>query len=106
MNSGLEDKVVIVAAASQGIGRACAQAFAQEGAKLAICSRNRESIESAAAEIRKLGVTCSAHVLDVSDHAAVKNFVQTVVSEHGRIDVCVPNAGGPPAKGFLETTEA
>jgi 3-oxoacyl-[acyl-carrier protein] reductase len=106
MNTGLKDKVVIVAAASHGIGRACAEAFAQEGATLAICSRNRESIEAAAADIRKLGAECSAHVVDVSDHAAVNNFVQTVVSQHKRVDVCVTNAGGPPAKGFLETTEA
>ena len=106
MNTGLKDRVVIVAAASHGLGRACAEAFAQEGAKLAICSRNREAIDTAAAGIRKLGAECSAHVVDVTDQGAVRSFVQEVAKQHGRIDVCVTNAGGPPAKGFLETTEA
>jgi 3-oxoacyl-[acyl-carrier protein] reductase len=106
MDTELKNKVVIVAAASQGLGRACAEAFATEGAKLAICSRNRDAIEAAAQGIRKHGVDCAAHALDVTDHPAVKKFVQAVVDQYGRVDVCVTNAGGPPAKGFLETTEA
>jgi 3-oxoacyl-[acyl-carrier protein] reductase len=105
MNTGLKDKVVIVAAASQGLGRACAEGFAAEGAKLAICSRNEASINEAAAFIGRHGAECSAHVVDVTDHAAVRRFVQAVADRHGRIDVCVTNAGGPPAKGFLDTTE-
>jgi 3-oxoacyl-[acyl-carrier protein] reductase len=106
MDTGLKNKVVIVAAASQGLGLACAEAFAGEGAKLAICSRNRESIEAAAAGVRQRGAECAAHALDVTDHAAVKAFVEAVVRQFGRVDVCVTNAGGPPSKGFLATTEA
>src|SRR5690242_10910271 len=105
MDTELKGKVVVVAAASQGIGRACAEAFAREGATLAICSRNQDSIEAAAIGIRKHGVPCSAHVLDVTQHEAVRSFIKAVTDQHGRVDVCVTNAGGPPAKGFLETTE-
>ena len=52
METGLKDRVVIIAGASQGIGRAAARAFAQEGAKLAIFSRNEKIINTAADELR------------------------------------------------------
>jgi 3-oxoacyl-[acyl-carrier protein] reductase len=103
MNTGLKDRVVIVAASSQGIGRATAEAFAAEGVKLAICSRNNDSINSAAQAIRRQhNVEVFPRALDVTDSTAVQNFVEAVVNEFGSVDVCVTNAGGPPAKRFLE----
>jgi len=105
MKSGLKDRVAIVAAASQGLGRATAEALGAEGARLAICSRNEKNINAAAAAIRdkyKADVWCQA--LDVTDERAVNRFVEAVAQRYGRVDVCVTNAGGPPARGFLATT--
>ena len=103
--TGLKDRVAIVAAASQGLGRAAAEALAGEGAKLAICSRNEKNIQAAAASLRdkyKVDVSCQA--LDVTDEKAIKKFVEAVAKKYGRVDVCVTNAGGPPARGFLATS--
>ena len=106
MDSGLKDRVVIVAASGQGIGRATAEAFAAEGCKLAICARSTQSLRLAAATIagkHKVPVHCEG--LDVRDAAAVRQFVANVAERYGGVDVCVTNAGGPPAKGFLATTD-
>ena len=105
MDLGLKDKRVIVAAASEGIARAAAEKFALEGARIAICSRDREKINRAADAIRTLsGMDVIAEALDVTDETAVTQFVQVVEQQYGGIDVCVTNAGGPPARMFLETT--
>jgi len=102
METGLKNKVAIVAASSQGIGRATAQAFAAEGCKVAMCARNPEALQAAANEIRNQ-YKCSvlAEPFDVTDEAAVRSFVARVIKELGSADICVTNAGGPPAKGFL-----
>jgi 3-oxoacyl-[acyl-carrier protein] reductase len=105
MDLGLKDRVVIVAASSRGIGQATAEAFAAEGCKLAICARSTQSLRSLAATIaaqHHVPVHCEG--LDVADAAAVHRFVANVAGRFGGVDVCVTNAGGPPAKGFLATT--
>ena len=105
METGLKGRVAIVAGASHGIGRATAAAFAQEGATLAIFSRNEKSITQAAEELRsRHKVDVYAQPLDITDSDAVNQFVQQTAAKFGRMDVCVPNAGGPPAKNFLSTT--
>ena len=105
METGLKDRVVIIAGASQGIGRAAAEAFTQERARLAIFSRNRERIHAAAEEIRSTYKTeVHGKALDATDTEGVQKFIHEVAERFGRIDVCIPNAGGPPAKNFLSTT--
>lgn len=105
MNTGLKDRVAVVAASSQGIGRATALALAAEGAHLALCARQPAPLEAVAREVSdRFGVETFTAAFDVSDDAAVRNFVQTAHGQFGRIDVCVTNAGGPPAKPFLSTT--
>ncbi len=105
MDLGLRGKVAIVAASSQGIGRATAEAFAAEGCRLAMCARNEPTLAAAADGIRKQHrVEVFHRALDVTDASAVRAFVASVVSEYGAADICVTNAGGPPAKGFLATT--
>jgi 3-oxoacyl-[acyl-carrier protein] reductase len=102
MDTGLKDKVAIVAASSQGIGRATAESFAAEGCRVAMCARNAEVLQSAAEQIRQRhGVEVLAEPLDVTDAKAVHEFVRAVVGRFGGADICVTNAGGPPAKGFL-----
>jgi 3-oxoacyl-[acyl-carrier protein] reductase len=106
MDLGLKGRGVIVAAASQGMGRAAAELFAQEGAQVAMCARTEETLLQAAEEIRKAtGAEVYAEALDVTDSDAVQRFVEHVAKQFGRIDVCVTNAAGPPAKNFLSITK-
>src|ERR1700693_1844304 len=105
MNLGLKDRVALVAASSQGIGRATAEAFAAEGCRVAMCARNQQILQTAAEQIRKqYNVDVLAEAFDVTDAAAVSHFVAAVAQKFGGIDICVTNAGGPPAKGFLAAT--
>jgi len=106
MDLGLKDRVAIVAAASQGLGKAVAMALAREGAKLVICSRRADAIESTADEIRRAtGVEVLARAADVTRSGDVRQLVAETVQRFGRLDVCVTNAGGPPSRSFAETTE-
>ena len=102
METGLRDRVAIVAASSQGIGRATAEAFAAEGCRLAMCARTPAALENAASQIRQqYKVEVFSQPCDVTDPDAVHNFVAATLSNLGSADVCVTNAGGPPAKSFL-----
>ena len=97
--------MAIVAASSQGLGRATAEAFAAEGCRVAMCSRNKEALHAAAENIRRQQkAEVMAEPLDVTDTRAVGDFVSAVAAKFGSVDICVTNAGGPPAKGFLATT--
>jgi len=106
MDFGLKDRVAIIAASSQGLGKAVALALAREGAKLAMCSRRADAIETAADEIRRAtGVEALARAADVTRPDEVRRLVAETLERFGRIDICVTNAGGPPSKSFAETTE-
>ncbi|MFL6351570.1 MAG: SDR family oxidoreductase [Bryobacteraceae bacterium] len=106
METGLANRVAIVAAGSQGLGRAAALALAAEGAHVAICARGKEALEQTSATVReRFRVRVYTEPVDVRDTPAVDEFVKNVDRQFGRIDVCITNAGGPPAKGFLETTD-
>src|SRR5215469_4463803 len=105
MDLGLKGRGVIVAASSQGIGLATADAFAREGAQVAMCARTATTLNEAAARIRKeTAAEVYAEPLDVTDAPAVSRFVEQVAKRFGRIDVCVANAAGPPAKNFLSVS--
>jgi len=106
MNLGIKDRVALVAASSQGIGRASAEAFAAEGCRVAMCARNEQTLQAAAARIREqYNVEVFAEALDVTDSKGVSRFVAAVADRFGGVDICITNAGGPPAKGFLSTTQ-
>jgi 3-oxoacyl-[acyl-carrier protein] reductase len=105
MDTGLNNRVAMVAASSQGIGFATAEAFAAEGCRVAMCARNAQTLQAAVEHIEKqYGVEVFAEALDVTDADAVHRFVEAVASKFGCVDICVTNAGGPPAKGFLAVT--
>ena len=104
MDLGLQGRVAIVAAASKGLGRAAAEELAREGATVAICARTTADLEKAAAQIQETtGHEVFHQALDVSDPAAVAQFVAAVENRFGRIDICVTNSGGPPSKLFVDT---
>ena len=105
MDLGLKDRVAIVAASSQGLGKGVALALAREGAKLAICARTSGAIQAAAEEIRNVtGVEVLARAMDVTAQDQVGELVEETQRRFGRIDICVTNAGGPPSKTFAETS--
>ena len=101
MDLGLRNKVALVTAARQGLGRAVAESLAHEGAIVAICSRNKKSLAATAAEI---AAATKAEVFaipaDVSKPKEVKRLVQAVVKRFGTIHILVNNAGGPPVESF------
>jgi 3-oxoacyl-[acyl-carrier protein] reductase len=102
MDLGITGRVALVAASSQGIGLATAEAFAAEGCRVAMCARNDRTLQAAAEKIRRQHVAeVYAEAFDVTDPASVSRFVAAVASKFGSVDICVTNAGGPPAKGFL-----
>ena len=90
---------MIVAASSQGIGLATAEAFAREGAQVAMCARTEKTLTEAADKVRKTGAEVYAETLDVTDGNAIQRFTEQVAKRFGRIDVCVANAGGPYSGG-------
>jgi 3-oxoacyl-[acyl-carrier protein] reductase len=105
METGLKGRVAIIAGSSQGIGLATAEAFAAEGCHVAMCARNSEKLGAASKKIRTQSKSeVLTRAFDVTDAAAVHGFVEETANQFGRIDVCVANAGGPPAKGFLEAS--
>jgi len=89
----LTSKRVIVTGGSRGIGRAIATAFAQEGARVAICARSHAALDAVAAELQQFTDAVIARVVDVTDTPAVNAFVDEVVEAWGGVDVLVNNAG-------------
>ena len=132
METGLKGRVAIVAASSQGIGRATAEGFAAEGCRVAMCARNAAPLEAAAENIRNQSqAEVFAQAFDVAGvifmravgeiqagdvHAEAKQVAHRgfgvarradgtddlgAAERFGGVDICVTNAGGPPAKRFM-----
>lgn len=106
MDLGIGGKVAIVSGASEGLGFAAARELAREGARLAIGSRDRDRIESAAERIRgETGADVLAQPCDVCDPEQIRRFVEAVRGAYGGvIHILVNNAGGPPAGQFADIT--
>lgn len=104
MDLGLKDKTALVTAASRGLGRAAGLALAEEGARIAICSRS-EQIERAGDLIRaETGSDVLALRADLTRAEDIDDLVQTCMDEWGRIDILILNAGGPAPGPFLSLT--
>lgn len=90
----LEGRTVVITGGSRGIGRAAAELFAREGAALALCARNDQTLQQAATELSAAHgaqvFACRADILDVQ---SVQEFIDKVGARFGRIDVLVNNAG-------------
>ena len=106
MDLGLTGRVAIIGGGSKGLGRACADSLAAEGAKLAICSRNVEELEAAASEIRAAtGTEVLAVPADLSKLEDIQRLIQSAVDRFGRLDIVVANSGGPPSGRAADTDE-
>jgi len=91
--AGVTGRVALVTGASQGIGRACALALAEGGARLALAARNEEKLAAVAREIEARGGQAAAFRLDVSNEDDVKNAVKAALERFEKIDILVNNAG-------------
>jgi NAD(P)-dependent dehydrogenase (short-subunit alcohol dehydrogenase family) len=96
----LDGKVCIVTGASRGLGKAMAVALAEAGADVVATARTEAAIEETAAAIRALGRRALAVPCDVHDSGAVRSVIDRTLSEFGRIDVLVNNAGGYEIRPF------
>ena len=103
MQEEIKDKVVIVTGGAGGIGSKIAWTFAQSGARVVVASRNEDKLDQLASEIRKAGYQCLPMKCDVTDADQVETLMANTVTEFGRIDVMVNNAGGAM---FVKTPEA
>ena len=87
MDLELKDKVAIVGGASKGLGRACAEVLAAEGATVVMCSRTAADLERAAEEIRgKTTAKVLAFAGDLEQHATIQALIAAAVERYGRID--------------------
>ena len=103
----LNGKVAIVTAATRGIGLACAQRLAREGATVYLGARNMERAEARAAELNDEGCTVRPIYNDASKRETYRSMVDEVVSAEGRVDVLVNNFGtsNPQKDKDIKTTE-
>lgn len=107
MNLELQDKTVIVTAASKGLGKATACQFAAEGASVVLSSRHAKELAAAAGDIKAAtGREVSWVAADLTRAEDISNLVAETVARHGTVHVLVNNAGGPPAGNFVAMDDA
>jgi len=103
----LDEKVAIVTGGSRGLGLWMSEGLAESGANVVLCARKLEPCEEAAKAIAERGVRSLAVQCDVTDPDAVKTLIAKAMSEFGRIDILINNAGyiweEPPEKVSLDT---
>jgi 3-oxoacyl-[acyl-carrier protein] reductase len=106
MELGLQGTVAFVAGASQGLGKAIALGLAQEGCKVALCSRRADELAAVADEIKsRTGSTAVVVAADVTKPEEIKVAIASTVEQLGRLDILVTNGGGPPAGTFVAQSD-
>ena len=100
----LEDDVAIVTGAGRNIGRAIAETFAAEGAKIVVADIDEDRAERTAEDLRSDGASALATVVDVSSKADVEAMVEATVEEYGGVDVLVNNAAISERIPFFDLT--
>jgi NAD(P)-dependent dehydrogenase (short-subunit alcohol dehydrogenase family) len=96
----LKDKVAIITGGGQGIGKAIAKAFVQEGATVVLAARTLSNLEAAVKEFQTIGGNAMAIQTDITDEKQVIRMVSRTIKAYGKIDILVNNSGigGPTAK--------
>lgn len=104
MDLGLSDRVYVVTGASRGLGRACAEQLAAEGARLVLCGRDEPALQAAAAALggpeRAIAVSG-----DLSQPGIETCLVAAAIARYGRLDGALVSIGGPPAGTVMETDD-
>lgn len=103
MDLGITGRVAAIAGGSGGLGLAAARALAAEGARVAVCGRDRGRLDDAVASIEAEGADALGIVADVADEGEATGFIEEVTASLGAVDILVPNAGGPPPGTFAST---
>ena len=107
MDLGLRGKTALITGGSKGIGRACAEALAAEGCRVAIAARDPAGLAAAATRVRaRAGAEVHTIAADLSSLAGIESTVADAARQLGRIDVLVNNAGSIRAGAFLEIPDA
>ncbi len=107
MDLGLREKVAIVGGASRGLGRACAERLAREGAHLVIVARGEDELACAATAIAaETGTEVMPVAIDQSRPEGIQTIVERAMERFGRIDILVNNTGGPPPGRFDDHDDA
>jgi len=104
MDLGLDGRIAAVGGASTGLGKAIAWSLAREGARVAICARNRERLERTGLALhRASGKEIFAFPADLGTENGPSDFIEATVKQFGDVDIVVCNAGGPPATTSANT---
>lgn len=106
MELQLSGKTAVIAASSQGLGKAIAEGLLREGANVVVSGRDEEKLKDVVAELQQIG---SGKVVfqrtDITNTEDIKQLIQTAVDQFGGVDILVNNAGGPPAGSFETITD-
>ena len=105
MDLALAGHVALVTGASRGIGKGIAAALAQEGCKLAICARGRETLAETAAELRDSGAEVLTIARDVTEPDSATHVVGATVAAYGQLNVLVNNVGGNNRTPFPQQSD-
>lgn len=106
MNFNLSGKTALVAASSQGLGRAIAEELLKEGANVMICGRDEEKLSGVQEELKSIGKgQVNYFKVDLTNNEEIVALVDHTVKKYGGIDILVNNAGGPPAGSFDTITD-
>jgi len=99
-----KDRVVLVTGAARGIGKAIAEAFSKEGAKVVVNDINEEAAKNTAREIKESGGEAVGIKADVTDYESVVKMIEEVKNAYGSVEILVNNAGYWTIKRFKDTT--
>ena len=105
MDLGLKGRTAMIAAASKGIGRACALALAAEGCRVSLCARGTDELERTRADAAKASEAIAV-VGNVAVAGDIENWYQETIKAFGQVDIMVTNTGGPPVARFMDLSES
>ncbi|MEW9672011.1 SDR family oxidoreductase [Ammoniphilus sp. 3BR4] len=106
MNFHLENKVALVVASSQGLGKAMAIELLKEGARVMLSGRDEEKLQQVQQDLQRLGTGSVAYCrADITKLEDVQQLVQATRDTYGKIDILINNAGGPPGGSFEQLSD-
>ncbi len=94
MNTRFAERTVLVAGGTGGLGRAVSLAFHGEGAQVLVTYRKQDELEGLRTDAGEGGSSIEGHRVDVTDENAVRQFLETLIAQHGRLDALVNTVGG------------